>query len=68
MQVSIREGETQESLLSRFQKSVQNSGVLSEFRARRHFIPRSEKARIAARKAAQRAARRRQVSRPRRRA
>jgi small subunit ribosomal protein S21 len=67
MQVSLREGESQESLLSRFQKSVQNSGVLSEFRSRRHFISKTEKARIAARKAARKAARRRHTtSRPRR--
>lgn len=66
MQVSLRDGESQESLLIRFQKGVQNSGVLSEFRSRRHFISRSEKARIAARKAARKAARRRHVSRTRR--
>ncbi len=60
MQVSLREGESQESLLSRFQKRMQTSGILREFRARRHFISNSEKARIAARKAARKAARRKQ--------
>lgn len=60
MQVSLREGETQESLLSRFQKRMQTSGILREFRSRRHFISNHEKARIAARKAARKAARRRQ--------
>lgn len=59
MQVSLRDGESQESLLSRFQKSIQSSGILSEFRARRHFVSRAEKARMAARKAARKAARRR---------
>lgn len=58
MQVNLREGESQESLLSRFQKSVQSSGILREFRAHRHFISKSEQARIDARKAARRAARR----------
>jgi ribosomal protein S21 len=62
MQVSLREGETQESLLGRFQKRMQTSGILREFRARRHFISNHEKARLAARKAARRAARRRQKS------
>lgn len=59
MQVSLREGESQESLLSRFQKGVQSSGILSEFRSRRHFISKAEKNRMAARKAARKAARRR---------
>jgi ribosomal protein S21 len=39
---------------------VQSSGILREFRAHRHFISKSEKARIAERKAARKAARRRQ--------
>jgi ribosomal protein S21 len=60
MQVSLREGESQESLLSRFQKRMQSSGILREFRSHRHFISKSEKARIAARKSARRAARRKQ--------
>jgi ribosomal protein S21 len=60
MQVSLRDGESQESLLSRFQKRVQTSGILREFRAHRHFISKSEKARIAARKAARKIARRKQ--------
>ncbi len=60
MQVSLREGESQESLLSRFQKRVQTSGILREFRAHRHFVSKSEKARIAARKAARKIARRKQ--------
>lgn len=60
MQVSLREGESQESLLGRFQKRMQTSGILREYRSRRHFISNHEKARLAARKAARRAARRRQ--------
>lgn len=60
MQVSLLDGESQESLLNRFQKRMQTSGILREFRARRHFISKSEKARIAMRKAARKAARRKQ--------
>lgn len=51
MQVSLRDGESQESLLGRFQKAIQSSGILREFRLRRHFISKPEKARMAARKA-----------------
>lgn len=66
MQVSLREGESQDSLLNRFQKRMQSSGILREFRAHSHFISKSEKARIAARKAARKAARRKQrTERPR---
>ncbi len=63
MRVSLREGESQESLLGRFQKGMQSSGILREFRARRHFISKPEKARMAARKAARKAARRRNSER-----
>ena len=59
MQVVLREGESQESLLTRFQKNMQRSGVLREYRARRHFISKAEKNRMAERKAARKAARRR---------
>jgi small subunit ribosomal protein S21 len=62
MQVSLREGESQESLLGRFQKRMQTSGILREFRSRRHFVSNHEKARLAARKAARRAARRKRNS------
>jgi ribosomal protein S21 len=54
LEVSIREGETQESLLHRFQKIVQMSGVLREAKSNRHFISRGEAARIKAKKNAQR--------------
>lgn len=62
MQVSLRDGESQESLLGRFQKRMQTSGILREARSRRHFISNHEKARLAARKAARRAARRKRNS------
>jgi ribosomal protein S21 len=44
----------QESLLRRFQRMVQMSGVLREVKANRHFVPKSEAARIKAKKNAQR--------------
>jgi ribosomal protein S21 len=58
MFVSLREGETQEALLRRFQRSVQTSGLLREVKAKRFFISNGEKARIAARKSAARHRRR----------
>ena len=54
LEVSLHEGESQESLLRRFQKKVQMSGVLRELKASRYFIPKSEAARIKAKKNAQR--------------
>ena len=58
MFVSIREGETQEALLRRFQRSIQNSGLLREVKGKRFFVSNGEKARIAARKSAARYRRR----------
>ncbi len=60
MRVSIREGESQDSLLKRFQRMVQTSGVLREVKANRHFISRGEVERIKAQKSARR--RRKQLS------
>jgi len=54
LQVSIREGETQDSLLHRFQKMVQMSGVLREAKAHRHFLSKGETARLKAQKSARR--------------
>lgn len=54
LQVSLREGESQEGLLSRFQKMIQRDGVLREARQRKHFISEREKLRAAERKAARR--------------
>ena len=58
MYVSLREGETQEALLRRFQRSIQNSGLLREVKSKRFFVSNGEKARIAARKSAARYRRR----------
>ena len=54
LEVSLRDGESQESLLHRFQKMVQTSGILHEVKANRYFVPKSEAARIKAKKNAQR--------------
>jgi len=51
-QVLIREGESQDSLLRRFQKMVQTSGILREAKAHRHFLSKGETARLKAQKSA----------------
>jgi len=50
LEVSVRPGETQDSLLRRFQKMVQMEGVLHEAKSRRYFISKRDAARIKARK------------------
>ncbi len=59
-QVILREGESGESLLSRFRASVVRSGVLKELKDRRFFRSKPEKAKLAAARAARR--RRRKMS------
>jgi ribosomal protein S21 len=54
LEVSIREGETQDSLLRRFQRMVQVSGILREAKARRYFLSKGEAARLKAQKSARR--------------
>ena len=54
LKVTIREGETQDSLLRRFQRMVQMSGVLREAKAHRHFLSKGEAARLKAQKSARR--------------
>jgi len=54
LQVSVREGESQDSLLRRFQRMVQMSGVLRESKAHRHFLSKGEAARLKAQKNARR--------------
>jgi ribosomal protein S21 len=56
-EVSIREGETQESLLRRFQRMVQMSGVLREAKSHRYFLSKRD----AARQKVKRNARRRRI-------
>ena len=54
LQVSIHVGESQESLLRRFEKVVQTSGVLREVKNHRYFMSRGERARLKAQQSARR--------------
>ncbi len=54
LRVSIREGESQDSLLRRFQRMVQTSGVLREAKKHRHFLSKGEAARLKAQQNARR--------------
>ncbi len=54
LEVSIREGESQNSLLRRFQKKVQMSGILREAKAHRRFMSKRDAARTKAKKNARR--------------
>ena len=50
LKVSLRDGESQDSLLRRFQRMVQMSGILREAKAHRHFLSKAEMARRKAQK------------------
>jgi ribosomal protein S21 len=54
LEVNIREGETQDSLLRRFQRMVQMNGVLREMKAHRYFLSKREAARLKAKRSARR--------------
>ncbi|MBE9513938.1 MAG: 30S ribosomal protein S21 [Chloroflexi bacterium] len=54
LQVSIREDESQHSLLRRFQRMVQTSGILPEVKAHRHFLSEGGTARLKAQESARR--------------
>ncbi|MBI4266858.1 MAG: 30S ribosomal protein S21 [Chloroflexi bacterium] len=54
MEVNLREGETQDSLLKRFQRAVQMSGILREAKTHNHFVSKGETARMKARNSARR--------------
>ncbi|MBA7684993.1 hypothetical protein ES703_93406 [subsurface metagenome] len=54
LEVTIREGESQDSLLRRFQRVVQVSGILREAKGHRHFLSKGETARLKAKKSARR--------------
>jgi len=54
LEVQIRQGESQDSLLRRFQKMVQISGIMREAKAKLHFVPKRDAARIKARNSARR--------------
>ncbi len=53
-QVTLREGEGPEGLLSRFRTSVTRAGVLKQHKDRRFFRSKGEKIRLAARRSARR--------------
>ena len=61
LEVHLREGETQDSLLKRFQKSVLMSGILREAKAHNHFVSKGDAARIKAKISARRKRRQRQT-------
>ena len=52
LEVSLRDGESQESLLLRFRRVVQTSGVLREFKMHRYFVSKGEADRIKAKNSA----------------
>jgi ribosomal protein S21 len=54
LEVSIREGETQDSLLRRFQKMIQMDGILREAKSHRYFLSKREAARLKAKRSARR--------------
>jgi len=54
LEVLIREGETQDSLLRRFQRMVQMDGILREAKSHRYFLSKRETARLKAKKNARR--------------
>lgn len=51
MRVELRETEGFDSLLKRFTKEVQKSGLLRDYRSKRRFVSKSEQRRAKARKA-----------------
>ena len=59
LEVSLHTGESQESLLLRFQKGVKDSGILREVKQHSYYVSRGEATRIKAKNSARK--RRRQV-------
>ena len=53
-EVSLRDGESQDSLVRRFQKSIQMEGVLREFRAAQTFLSKRDAYVVKSRRAARR--------------
>jgi small subunit ribosomal protein S21 len=49
--VTLRSGESQESLLRRFRKKVAKARIMSNVKKRRYYVSKSEQRRIARRKA-----------------
>jgi ribosomal protein S21 len=63
--VALREGETLDSLISRFRIAVLRAGILSDDRNHRFFQSRGQKARMAVRRGIKRAAKRQRSQRTR---
>ncbi len=57
--VELRPGESQDSLLRRFRKEVNQAGIMSDVRKRRWYVSKSELRRIARQKAIRRERRKR---------
>jgi ribosomal protein S21 len=58
LDVHLRDGESQEGLLQRFQRTIQMSGILREAKTKRFFVSRGDAARIKAKNAARKRRRR----------
>ncbi len=54
LDVSLRDGESQESLLRRFQKAVQIEGILREFRNSQTFLSKRDAFKLKSKRAARR--------------
>jgi ribosomal protein S21 len=54
LDVSLREGESQESLIRRFQKGIQMEGILREFRASQTFLSKRDAYVLKSKRAARR--------------
>jgi small subunit ribosomal protein S21 len=54
LEVSLRDGETQDSLIRRFTKGVQMEGILREFRASQSFLCKRDAQIIKSKRAARR--------------
>ncbi len=54
LEVQMRQGESQDSLLRRFQKQVQLSGIIREAKAKSRFVSKRDAYRIKARNSARR--------------
>jgi len=62
LEVHLHEGETQDSLLRRFQRTVQISGVLREAKAHSRFMSKRDVARKKAKNSARRRRKQRQAN------
>ncbi len=54
LEVSLREGESQDSLLRRFQRVIQMDGILRQAKAHRRFVSKRDAARQKAKNSARR--------------